>query len=161
MDFCNPLHLSGLAFTSRDHVENLSAPASPCPTPASTSPKSEEWPSTRIAEIVCFLSSQSCDTALLQETNTQSVPSLPEDQPFVYQGPEDTHGREAAPLVHDDFAAFCNTMPHGTMHSDISWRAVDHGRTCPSTAIASHNAPHVGCNEAECPFFWRCSAWLA
>ena len=105
--------------------------------------------------LINFRDCAQCDIAMLQETNTQSNPSLPDDQPFHYEGPADTHGREAAFLIRNDRAILCNLIPNITPHVDICWRVVDHGSTCPATAIASYYAPHVGCPEADRVSFWQ------
>ena len=90
--------------------------------------------------LIHFLDCAICDIAMLQETNTQSNPSLPDDQPCHYEGPADTHGRDAACFIRNDRAILCNLIPNITPHVDICWRVVDHGSTCPWTATASYYA---------------------
>ena len=102
-----------------------------------------------------FLAAVDCKIALVQETNTPAAPSLPEDQPFVFDGHEHTLGRDAAFLVHQNQSATCIPIPNTTQHADICWRLVSHGESIPSTAIASFYAPHVGCPESDRLAFWQ------
>ena len=73
-----------------------------------------------------FLRHQKCDVAFLQETNTPVLASLPQDQPYCFDGLEDTRRHDAAFLVHHDIAASCAQIPGIRNHSDICWRLLNH-----------------------------------
>ena len=102
-----------------------------------------------------FLNACDCPLALLQETNTPSAPVMPEDQPFQFDRVDGTGGRDAAFLVHENFAVHCSAIDNVTPHNDICWRLVAHGEAIPATTVASFYAPHVGCPEAERLAFWH------
>ena len=74
---------------------------------------------TRFHGFAQFLTARDCKIALVQETNTPAAPSLPEDQPFVFDGHEQTLGMDAAFLVHQDQSATCIPIPNTTQHADI------------------------------------------
>ena len=102
-----------------------------------------------------FLTYIQCDIALLQESDSPAAPCLPDNQPYVYDGPVNSLGRDVAFLVHNDNSVACTPVASVPDVTDIQWRLVAHGQDCPPTAIASIYAPHVGCPETERCEFWQ------
>ena len=97
------------------------------------------------------------DLALLQEVRAPSMPTLPNDQPFIYDGPEGTYGRDAAFILHQDrvhSTGACSPIPGIPDESDLRWRLLVHGQGANPTAIASFWAPHIGCPESDRLDFW-------
>ena len=83
------------------------------------------------------------------------VASLPQDQPYWFDGLEDTQRHDAAFLVHRDITGSCAQIPGIRSHPDICWRLLNHAEDQASTAIASFYAPHVGSSEPERIAFWQ------
>ena len=52
--------------------------------------------------LVRILAHSSVGVVCVQETCTPQFPCLPDDQPFRHDGPENSHGREAGFLFHQD-----------------------------------------------------------
>ena len=94
-----------------------------------------------------FWSMRGCKIAFLQETFTPAMPSLPDEQTFSYSGPENSRGRDATFLIHENQSATCRPIPNITLHYDICWRIISHAEGCASTAVASFYAPHVGARK--------------
>ena len=94
-----------------------------------------------------FLASRNCTVALAHETNTPAAPSLPDDQGFTYDGPENTAGRDAAFLVHHDARASCTHISNVTHPADICWRLFMAKLVPPQ--LSRPFMPHVGCPESE------------
>ena len=91
----------------------------------------------------------------MQETNTPNAPALPEDQPYQFEGLENTNGRDAALLVHENFSPHCTSIQNVTPHNDICWRLIAQDENGSATVVASFYAPHVGCPEEERLAFWQ------
>ena len=105
--------------------------------------------------LTTFLNLLHCDVALVQETNTPPAVNLPEDQPYCFDGLEDTRNHDAAFLVHRDIAGSCAQIPGISSHQDICWRLLRHNENHASTVIASFYAPHVGSPEPQRIEFWQ------
>ena len=78
------------------------------------------------------LTHSSVGVVFVQETCTPQFPCLPDDQPFRYDGPENSHGREAGFLFHQDVPA---TRVPGLVDS--------------FRIVCSYYAPHAGSDDSS------------
>ena len=85
----------------------------------------------------------------VQETQPPLMRSLPVDQPFRYDGPIGSHGREAEFLMlHTSIVA--SPVPGTPDSQSLRWRLVS-GSLC----ACSFYAPHVGIASDTRIQFWR------
>ena len=97
--------------------------------------------------LVRIFTHSSVGVVCVQETCTPQFPCLPDDQPFRYDGPENSHGREAGFLIHQNVPA---TRVPGLVDSlRIRWRLVS-GSVC----VCSYYAPHAGSDDSSRIQFW-------
>ena len=95
-----------------------------------------------------ILSVWSVSVLCIQEVQAGEFPSLPVDQPFHYDGPEGTFGREAAFLVRDGVRSVPVSGVDDT--TSVRWRVFG-GSWC----ICSFYAPHAGGPIDARISFWR------
>ena len=84
----------------------------------------------------------------VQETQSPLMSSLPVDQPFRYDCPIGSHGREAEFLLHSSIVA--SPIPGTPDSQSLRWRLVS-GSLC----ACSFYAPHVGIASDTRIQFWR------
>ena len=102
-------------------------------------------------ELVSCLNRLSLHVVCVQETQAPDMGSLPTDQPFRYDGPLGSYGREAGFLFH---VSIESTSIAGIQDSQsLRWRLVA-GAVC----VCSFYAPHVGIAVDVRVAFWRALA---
>ena len=103
-----------------------------------------------------FLSNSHVQVACLQEGHAPAMPSLPADQPYIYDGPLSTNGRDAGFLTLGSLvdAGFWSPIPDVPDSRDFSWRLLSHGPGLAPTAVCSIYAPHVGNDGHVRVMFW-------
>ena len=84
----------------------------------------------------------------VQETQSPHMSSLPVDQPFRYDGPVGSHGREAGFLFHSSIMA--TPIPGTPDSQSLRWRLIS-GSLC----VCSFYAPHVGILSDTRIRIWR------
>ena len=84
----------------------------------------------------------------VQETQSLPMSSLPVDQPFRYDGPVGSHGREAGFLFHSSIVA--TPIPGTPDSQSLRWRFIS-GSLC----VCSFYAPHAGIPSDTRIQFWR------
>ena len=84
----------------------------------------------------------------LQEVHAGDFPSLPPNQPFVYDGLVGSCGREAGFLVRSGVT--CLTLPGVEDVLSMRWRVVEN-----AVCICSFHAPHAGLPEGDRVAFWQ------
>ena len=84
----------------------------------------------------------------VQETQSPPMSSLPMDQPFRYDGPIGSHGREAGFLFHSSIVA--TPIPGTPDSQSLRWRLIS-GSLC----VCSFYAPHAGIPSDTRIQFWR------
>ena len=87
----------------------------------------------------------------VQETQSPPMSSLPVDQPFRYDGPIGSHGREAGFLLHSSIVA--TPIPGTPDSQSLRWRLIS-GSLC----VCSFYAPHAGIPSDTRIQFWRALA---
>ena len=102
-----------------------------------------------------FLASQSCHVALLQEPFCPADIHLPDDQPYFFDGPCNTRGRDVGFLCHEESAHCISPIPAIHDQTNIQWRLLSLKDESSSIALATFYAPHVGCPEHERLSFWQ------
>ena len=84
----------------------------------------------------------------IQEVFAGDFPTLPSDQPYTYDGPIGSGGREAAFLVR---AGVCGSPVLGVADStSVRWRVFNN-----AWCICSYYAPHAGLPQETRVSFWR------
>ena len=84
----------------------------------------------------------------VQETQSPLMSSLPVDQPFRYDGPVGSHGREAGFFFHSSIVA--SPVPGTPDSQSLRWRLIS-GSPC----VCSFYAPHAGIPSDTLIQFWR------
>ena len=84
----------------------------------------------------------------VQETQSPLMGTLPTDQPFRYDGPDGSYGREAGFLLHPSIIS--SPIPGIADLQSLRWRLVS-GVVC----VCSFYAPHVGIAVDARVEFWR------
>ena len=84
----------------------------------------------------------------MQETQSHLMSSLFVDQPFRYDGPVGSHGREAGFLFHSSIVA--SPIPGTPDSQSLRWRLIS-GSLC----VCSFYAPHAGIPSDTRIQFWR------
>ena len=106
--------------------------------------------------LASFLTNANVQAACVQEVFAPVEAALPSGQPFVYDGPTGTGGRDAGYLVLDSVvdSGRWSPIPDVPDSRDASWRLLSHGPGIVPTAVCSIYAPHVGLDEATRSAFW-------
>ena len=106
--------------------------------------------------LASFLSSANVQAACVQEVHAPDEPQLPTGQPFVYDGPTGSNGRDAGFLVLNTIvdSGRWSSIPDVPDSRDVSWRLLSHGPGLEPTAVCSIYAPHPGYDEPTRLAFW-------
>ena len=92
--------------------------------------------------LVNLMTDENVDVLCVQEVHAGDFPSLPPNQPFVYDGPVGSRGREAGFLVRSGVT--CMTLPGVEDVLSMRWRVVED-----AVCICSFYAPHAGLPESD------------
>ena len=98
--------------------------------------------------LCAILHSENVGVCCIQETNAGAFPTLPIDQPYQYDGPSESYGREAGFLIRSGVC--CTPVPGIQDSVSMRWRIFG-GVVC----VCSYYAPHVGIPEADRVSFWQ------
>ena len=90
--------------------------------------------------LVNLLTDENVEVLCVQEVFAGDFPSLPPNQPFTYDGPTSSRGREAGFLLRSGVSGFA--IPGIEDALSLRWRAVDN-----SVCICSFYAHHAGLPE--------------
>ena len=96
-----------------------------------------------------ILEVESVSVLCLQEVHAGGdFPTLLANQPYVYDGPSGSRGRDAGFLIHEGVS--CTPISGVTDSVSVTWRVIQ-GKVC----ICSFCAPHAGFSEGDRISHWR------
>ena len=111
--------------------------------------------------VVSFLSAALCISWLYAVLSIAAVQlrllsfpantDLANDQPFVFDGPRGSRGRDVGFLFNNSLKHLLVLIALVTDQTNIQWRILHH-----CTALASFYALHVGCAEVDRLDLWQC-----